>query len=50
MKLKDLLTTRTNKITKQFFWHPKKKKIKSLGLTEDALLNINIDNLIGGKN
>lgn len=43
MKLKDILSKSQNSINKQSIWNPKKKKIRRLGLTEEDILNIKID-------
>jgi len=46
MKLKDLVSVVKNSNNKQINFNLKKKKIRSLGMSEDDLLNITIDKKI----
>jgi len=43
MKFKDLVSVSQNNTNKQINFSLKKKKIKSLGISEDDLLNITIN-------
>lgn len=43
MKLKDVLSKFKNNRNSQTVWNPKKRKLKELKISEDDLLNMEID-------
>ena len=46
MKLKDFLSKTQNSKNKQSIWNPRKRKLKEVGLKEEDLLNIKVDNIL----
>lgn len=43
MKLRDMLNRVKNSSNNQSVWNPKKRKLKEINLSEEELLNLNID-------
>ena len=46
MKLKDLIGKSKNNKNKQSNWNPKKRVLKKSGITEEQLLDMEIDNYL----
>jgi hypothetical protein len=44
MQLKEVLGISENKKNKQAIWNPKKRKLNELGISEEEILNMKIDN------
>lgn len=42
MKLKDILSKSKNSNNKQISWHPKKRKLKELDISEEDVLNMEV--------
>lgn len=49
MKLKDILTKVKNSSNNQTVWNPKKRKLKTLDMSEEDILDMEINFLKKGK-